>query len=132
MRTIEVAETDVVEAEVVLFSETLGPLAIFPNPIAKAILQLLLLLPRGNSFRLIYGATSILVLVVSRWRPAIQRLLDKFGCAEACGAVGCSVIDHVLCAVIEFDRPRGDSFGAPDLHTCAGYIQQSAYEFADI
>ncbi len=117
MRTIEIAQTDIIEAEVVLLSEPLGSLAIFPNPIAKAILQLLLLLPRGNSFRLIYGATSILVLVLGCRCPTIQRLLDQFGCAEAGGAVRRGVVNDVLCAVVELDRPRRNGLGISDLHT---------------
>ena len=51
VRTVELPETDVVEPEVVLLCQPPGALAIFPNPFTKAILQLLLLLARGNRFR---------------------------------------------------------------------------------
>jgi hypothetical protein len=44
MRAIEIAEPNVVESEVVLLRQPRRAFAIFPNPIAKAILQLLLLL----------------------------------------------------------------------------------------
>ena len=44
MRAVEIPEPDVVEPEVVLLRQPRGAFAIFPNPIAKTILQLLLLL----------------------------------------------------------------------------------------
>ena len=97
--------------------------AIFPNPIAKAILQLLLLLARGDGLRLIYGAVPVLVLVVGRGRAPIQRLLDQLGRTEAGGTVGRSVVHDVLRAVVEFDRPGRDGLGVSDFHARAGHIQ---------
>src|SRR5713226_4225259 len=122
MGTVEIAEPSVVKAEIVLSSQPLGAFAIFPNPIAKAILQLLLLLPRGNCFRLIYGATSIIVLVVGCRCAPIQRLLDQLGSAEAGGAVGRGVVNHVPCAVIELDCPGRDGLGVSDFHAGAGHV----------
>ena len=71
MRTVEIPEPDVVESEVVFLRQPRGAFAIFPNPIAKTILQLLLLLSRGNCFRLIYGPAAVLVLVVGCRRAPI-------------------------------------------------------------
>ena len=123
MRTVKIAEPNVVEAKVVLFGEPLGTFAIFPNPIAKAILQLLLLLARGNCFRLIYDAVSVRVLIVGCRCAPIQRLLDQLGRTEAGGAVGRSVVNDELCAVVEFDCPGRDGLGVSDFHACAGHIQ---------
>ena len=76
MRTVEIPEPNVVESKVVLFCQPLGAFPIFPNPIAKAILQLLLFFARSNGLRLIYGAVSVRVLIVGCGCPAIQGLLD--------------------------------------------------------
>src|SRR5260370_32485698 len=122
MRTGEIPEANIVESEIVPLREPCRAFAIFPNPIAKAILQLLLLLPRGNGFRLIYGTTSILVLVVGCRCAPIQRLLDQLGSAEAGGAGGRGVVNHVPCAVIELDVPCRDGLGVSDFHTCAWHI----------
>ena len=132
MRTVEIAEPNVVESEVVFLRQPLGAFAIFPNPIAKAILQLLLLLSGGNRLRLIYGAVAVRVLVVGCRRAPIQRLLDQLGRTEAGSTVGRRVVDDVLCAVVEFDRPGRDGLGVSDFHACAAHIQQLGNEVADV
>ena len=104
------------------FASRAGAFAIFPNPIAKAILQLLLLLSRGNRFRLIYDAVAVRVLIVGCRCAPIQRLLDQLGRTEAGGAVGRSVVDDVLCAVVELDCPGRDRLGVSDFHARAGHI----------
>ena len=122
MRTVEIPEPNIVESEIVLFRQPLGAFPIFPDPIAKAILQLLLLFARGNCFRLIYDAVSIRVLIVGCRCPAIQRLLDQLGRTEAGGAVSRSVVNDELRAVVELDGPGRDGFGVSDFHACAGHI----------
>ena len=123
MRAVEIAEPNVVEPEVVLLRQSRRSLTIFPDPIAKAILQLPLLLSRGNCFRLIHDAVSVRVLVVGCWRAPIERLLDQLGGAEAGGAVGRSVADDVLRAVIELYCPGRDSLGVSDFHAGGGHAQ---------
>ena len=72
MRTIEISKPDVVEAEIVIVGQALSPSGIFPNPLAKAILQLLLLFACGDRLRLVHGAVSLRVLIVGRRCTAIQ------------------------------------------------------------
>src|ERR1035441_8779245 len=103
MRAVKIAEPDVVEPEVVLLRQPRRTFAIFPNPIAKAILQLLLLLSCSDCLRLIYDAVSIRVLIIGCRCAAIKRLLNQLGRAEAGGAVGSGVVNDELCAVVEFD-----------------------------
>ena len=109
-----------------------GALAVFPNPVAKAILQLLLFLSGGDSLRLIHGAGSVFVVVVGSRCAPVQRLLDQFGRAESGGAVGRPVVYDVPCAIVQFDGPCRDDPGVPDLHACSGNIQQFGNEIADV
>src|SRR5260370_35722720 len=111
MRAIEIAEPKVVKPEVVLLSQPRRAFAIFPNPIAKAILQLLLFLSGGNCFRLIYDAVSVRVLIVGCRRAPVQRLFDQLGRTEAGGTVGRSVVHDKLWAVVEFNRHCCDGLG---------------------
>src|SRR5260370_36545687 len=67
--TVEIPEPEVVEAEVVLLGEAFRAFPVFPNPIAKPIFQLLLLLPRGDGLWLIYAAAPILVRCVACRSP---------------------------------------------------------------
>src|SRR5260370_20165937 len=122
VRTVEIAEPEVVEAEVVLLGEAFRAFLVFPNPIPKAIYQLLLLLPRSDGLWLIYCASSILVLVVGCRGAPIQRLLYQIGRAKAGGAVGRGVIHNVLRAVVELDYPGRDGLSVPDSHAGARYI----------
>ena len=123
MRTVEIPEPDVVEPEVVLLRQPRGALAIFPNPIAKAIFQLLLLLSGGDGLRLVHGAAPILVLVVRCRCAAIQRLLDQLRRTEAGGTMSRGVVDDVPCAVVQLDCPGRDNLGVSDFHVGAGHTQ---------
>src|SRR5476649_2071391 len=122
MRTVEIAEPNVVESEIVLLSQACRAFTIFPNPVSKAILQLLLLFARGYCFRLIYDAISVRVLIVGCGCAPIQRLLNQLGRPETSGAVGRGVANDVLCAIVEIDCPGCDSLGVSDFHTCSGHI----------
>ena len=93
-----------------------GAFPIFPDPIAKAILQLLLFFARGNCFRLIYDAVSVRVLIIGCRCAAVQRLLDQLGRTEAGSAVSRRIIDDVLCGVVQLDGPGRDRFRVSDFH----------------
>src|ERR1035441_3328100 len=119
MRAVEIAEPNVVESEIVLLSQACGAFTIFPNPISKAILQLLLLFARGHCFRLIYDAVSVYVLIVGCGCAPIQRLLNQVGRTETGGAMGRGVANDVLCAIVEIDCPGRDSLGVANFHARA-------------
>src|ERR1700684_2728996 len=119
MGAVEVPEPNVVESEVVFLREPRCTFAIFPDPIAKAILQLLLLLSGSNRLRLIYDTVPVRVLIISGRRTPIQRLLDQLGRTEAGGTVGRRIVHDELRAVVEFNRPCGDGLGVSDFHARA-------------
>src|ERR1051326_3558989 len=108
VRTIEITEPEIVEAEVVLLGQAFCALPVFPNPITKPVFQLLLLFACGDRLRLIDSAASILVLVVGGGGAPIQRLLDQIRRAEASGTVRGGVVHDVLRTIVELDGPGRD------------------------
>src|ERR1700677_750370 len=101
---------------VIVAGETSRAVAVFPDPGAEAILELLLFLPRGDGFLLIDGARSVRVLVIGGRRAAVQGLLDEVGGAETLRPVRCGVGDAPFLGSVDLDGPGGDGCGVRNTH----------------
>ena len=93
MRSVECAQAQIVEAVVVLARQARSAFGVLPDPFAEAVLDLLLLLARGDGFLLVDDARAIVPLVIGGRRASVESILDKVGGAEARGAVGRGVAD---------------------------------------
>jgi hypothetical protein len=132
MRAVERAQTQIVEAVVIVARQPRGAVGIFPDPFAEPVLDLLLLLAGGDCLLLIDDARSVFAFVISGGRASVQSGLDELGGPEPRGAVRRRVADIPARRGLHFQRPGRNRLGMPDAHGIRRGLQQLCDEIADI
>lgn len=132
MRAVEAAQAQIVEAVVIVAGKARRARRVLPDPFAKSILQLLLLLSSCDGFLLVDGARAVVMFVIGGRRASVQGVLDEARGVKALSSPGRGVADARFHAIVDLDSPGGNRIRVRDLHVVLPDVEQLGHEIPDV